>query len=153
VQNQKRLIEEKKNTALVELQSFKSLVSSKNEIIEELERKWKNLGVNSVIDDSQMTVLNQLRKATILTPEDWKDFTESLLKVYPYFLKNLNEKYPNLTPAETRYLSLTKLKLSSQEMASTLGVSNDAIRKMKSRLKKKINFSEKETPEDIVKSI
>ena len=47
-------------------------------------------------------------------------------------------------------LSLTRLKLSTKEMASMLGVSADTIKKTRQRLRKKIDLAEDQSLEDIV---
>jgi DNA-binding CsgD family transcriptional regulator len=51
-------------------------------------------------------------------------------------------KLPDLTPAETRLLVLTKLKLSNKEMGAMLGIGYDAIKKTRQRLRKKIDLPE-----------
>ena len=81
---------------------------------------------------------------------DWENFSHLFDKVHTGFLVKLKEKFPHLTPAEVRLLSLTRLKLSTKEMASMLGVSADTIKKTRQRLRKKIDLAEDQSLEDIV---
>jgi DNA-binding CsgD family transcriptional regulator len=52
-----------------------------------------------------------------------------------------------------RLLILTKLNLSSREMAHMLGISADAIRKSRYRLRKKLNLEEENGIEVLIQEI
>jgi DNA-directed RNA polymerase specialized sigma subunit len=84
------------------------------------------------------TYLEQLVTSTILTNDDWVQFRIVFEKVHPNFINEQKLQFPDLTQAELRYLVLEKLQLSTKEMANMLGVSDGAIRQIKSRLKLKI---------------
>jgi DNA-binding CsgD family transcriptional regulator len=58
-----------------------------------------------------------------------------------------------LTPAETRYILLSKLNLSTREMASMLGVSIENIRNLRFRVKKKMNIEDGGEMEEKLKEI
>jgi DNA-directed RNA polymerase specialized sigma24 family protein len=88
--------------------------------------------------------LENLRRLTILTEDDWETFRNLFEKAHPGFFVRLKNKLPELNPAEVRFLALTKLKLSSKEMANMLGVSQEAIRSIKSRMKKRISPSDEQ---------
>ncbi len=88
------------------------------------------------------TRIEKLVSSTILTEEDWRRFRLLFDHTYPGFVFQLKDKLPDLSPAETRLLILTKLKLSHREMAQTLGISVDAIRKAHYRIRKKFNLEE-----------
>jgi DNA-binding CsgD family transcriptional regulator len=98
----------------------------------------------------QVLYLNTLANSTILTEQDWEDFSKLFDKVHTGFFVRLKEKYPNITPAETRLLCLTKLNLSTKEMAGMLGVSTDAIKKTRQRLRKKMEVDEEKNLEELV---
>jgi DNA-directed RNA polymerase specialized sigma24 family protein len=97
--------------------------------------------------------LQQLRHSTILTDSDWEYFRDLFEKAHPGFLQRLKEKIPGLTPAETRFIVLSKLELSGKEMAAMLGIGTDAIRQLRSRVKKKLNLQEESSLDDIVNHI
>jgi len=117
------------NLAASQLEGFAHNISEKNKLLEALQQQF---GENS---DNQ--VLNQLQQSTILTDEEWDKFRGLFEKVHGGYLQRLKEKLPELSPAETRFMTLAKLQLSNKEMAATLGVSNQAIRTTWYRLRKK----------------
>ena len=88
--------------------------------------------------DQRSEYLEVLINSTILTDDDWLRFRQVFEKVYPGFIGDMKTQYPALTPAELRYLTLEKLHLSTNEMANILGVTDSAVRKTRSRLRKKI---------------
>ena len=83
-----------------------------------------------------------MRNATVLTEDEWAEFKKMFEKVHPGFLQRLKVNYPDLTAAETRYLVFTKLNISAKEMSSMLGVSAEAVRSIRFRLKKKLNLED-----------
>ena len=88
----------------------------------------------------------------MLTDDDWKNFVRLFDTVHEGFLNRLKEKLPGLSPAETRFVALSKLRLNNKEMAAMLGVSTDAIRQTRSRLKRKLNLID-EALEDSLEKI
>jgi len=116
-----------------QLNDFAKNISEKNTLIEMLEAQRGN---------EVSEALQQLQHSTILTDEDWEYFRVMFEKVHQGFLQRLKQKEPNLTPAETRFMVLTKLGLSAKEMAATLGIGADAIRQLRSRVRKKLSLGE-----------
>lgn len=130
--------------ARIQLQDFTRTLSEKTILLEQMESD-KNI--------SQQQELVSLRENAILTEADWLKFRQLFDSVHINYLDRLNEKFPNLTAGEIRLFVLLKLKLNTSEIALILGVSNGAIRTMRSRLLKKINISSEENLEDIAQSI
>lgn len=62
-----------------------------------------------------ITALNRL---TILTEQEWNIFKELFEKTYPMFFQRLKTKSPRITVAEQRNAALTRLQLSTKQMAS-----------------------------------
>jgi tetratricopeptide (TPR) repeat protein len=94
----------------------------------------KNVDEKSLSDGVQL-----LEDSIILTDKNWRDFSETFESVHPGFFQRLGEKFPELTPAEIRFMVLTRLQFSVKEMAAVLGVSGEAIRQMRYRIKKKLH--------------
>ena len=143
---QRQLIfaEQELSLATKQLDDFTKRISEKNSIIELLEHEKSEGSQNTII---------QLQQSTILPDEDWEYFRQLFEKVHAGFLQRLKEKMPGLTPAETRFMALSKLDLSNKEMASMLGVGTDAIRQYRSRLRKKFHLGEDGNIEEMVGSI
>jgi tetratricopeptide (TPR) repeat protein len=128
-----------------ELEVFTKTLKDKNDLIDSFKGELDQL---HSLGASQLSLrteqISQLINSTILTEEEWKHFRELFDKVHPGFFVLLKEKMPDLTPADTRLLALTKLKLSSREMAGMLGISIESIRKSRYRMRSRLNFPEED---------
>ncbi len=116
--------------------------------IEEEKSKSKNLEQNASVN-TLAGHLQFLRTAAIHTEEEWAEFVMIFEKVYPGFFKDISEKIPNISPTEIRFLALTKLNIPSREMAQRLGIAMDSVRKLRYRLRKKIEHNLKIANQDI----
>lgn len=94
--------------------------------------------------------LNDLLKSHLMTDENWNGFKRAFIEEFPLFYNNLKTQYPDLTEYNLRMIFLTKLKLTNHEIANTLGVSYDAVKKAKQRLRKKV---EEPSVEDFIKEL
>lgn len=92
--------------------------------------------------------LPDLLKSHLMTEENWIGFKQAFIEEFPLFYDNLKTYYPELTEYNLRVIFLTKLQLNNHEIASTLGVSYDAVKKAKQRLRKKV---EEPSVEDFIK--
>ena len=127
-----------------QLSDFARNISEKNQLIEILEEEKSS---------KSQDILQQLQQSTILTGNDWEYFRQLLEKVHAGFFQRLKEKVPGLTPAETRFMALGKLKLSNKEMAAMLGIGTDAIRQYRSRIRKKLHIGEEDNLDDLIDRI
>jgi hypothetical protein len=112
------------------LREFMRTVAEKNQEI-------TSLRAEGYSDPERDASLGLLRRAAILTEDDWLRFADLFDQVYPGYLSSLRRQTPSLTRAELRYLALQRLELSTREMAQMLGVGEEAIRSVRSRLRKK----------------
>lgn len=79
-----------------------------------------------------------LTESHLMTEEAWYDFKLNFSQKYPYFICNISQEFPELTETNLRYITLEKLGFKHQEIANLLGITIDAIKKAKQRLKKKL---------------
>ena len=149
---EKKRAEEEIRNAEKQLISYIESVREKSNLIEQFKEEIQRLqsSADNAGQPEQQEILEKLHYATILTEEDWTNFKNMFVKVHKDFFVRLKEKYPDLTQAETRFLSLTKLGFSVNEMANTLGISPDSVRKTRLRLRKKLNLAEHIILEDII---
>ncbi|HKG68833.1 MAG TPA: hypothetical protein VKA92_08185 [Segetibacter sp.] len=162
-ENERRLLalgkmnaEEKLKHAEELLTAYLTTIKAKTTLIEHLDTELQRLKETaSHSTDLQCIAANReiLVSGTILTDDDWAHFRGLFEKVYPGFLDRLRDKFLDLSPAEMRLLILTKLNLSTREMAHMLGVSVDAIRKSRYRLRKKLNLEEESNLEVLIQKI
>lgn len=131
--------------AQLKLEEFTNIIIAKNKQIELL------LSGNN---DAQTTAsIQQLQNNTLLTEEQWLSFKALFEQVHTGYLQRLKEKIPSISPAEIRFMALAKLQLNTREMASSLGVSVNAVRNVWFRLRKKVDLPEEATWHDLAAHI
>lgn len=59
-------------------------------------------------------------------------------KEHPQFYNLLEDEFPEITDSNKRILFLQKLNLNNNEIAELLGITTEAVKKSKQRLKKKL---------------
>lgn len=79
-----------------------------------------------------------LANVSLLTPNDWNEFRRRFERVHPFFFTQLHAQFTNLTPAEERLLSLSKLGMDTRQMGRMLGISPASVRTTKYRLRKRL---------------
>jgi DNA-binding CsgD family transcriptional regulator len=161
---QKQLAENELQASIQQLNAFTQSIREKNEFIEKASREIERVNAElNVAKNEQHGLasppetdnhsLQLLQNSVLLTDEDWRNFTHLFEKVHEGFFQRLKQKLPGLSPAETRFAALTKLQLSNKEMASMLGVGTEAIRQIRSRLKRKLHSEAEERIEELVEKI
>lgn len=131
--------------ATIQLNQFANTVSKNQILIQTLKKRTKTT--------EDYKILDELQKSRILTNEDWSLFKNRFNKVYHGFINNLKEEYPELTQSEIRYLSLVKLGLSNNEIATTTGVSPKSLNVTWFRLRQKLNLSKEISPEFLIREL
>lgn len=145
-----------KNTrerAQQQIDSLTRSISEKNELIERVSAELEKRGKTSEIAGTEYDLLHEMKQAILLTDEQWETFKNDFEKVHKGYIIRLREKIPDITPAETRFFVLSKLRLSNKEMAGMLGISTQAIRVMKHRLMKKLQIEEDADLDKMIQSI
>ena len=141
-------------SARSQLNVFTNALREKTELVESFKQEIEILQHQTEEQTShRVEQIQTLLNATILTEEDWKEFRQMFDKVHPGFFVRLKEKFNDLSPAETRLLALTKLQLAPKEMAAMLGISYDAIKKSRQRLRRKIDLPEEGGLDELVEMI
>lgn len=149
---EKQIAETDLRQAALKLDSFRQSVQEKNQLIEHFTAEIEKIR-QTEIEQSDNELRSQLERATILTDEQWEDFRDLFEQVHKGFFGGLKKKIPDLTQAEIRFLALTKMKLTSKEMASMLGISVNAIRMNRHRLRKKLDLDKDDMIEELVENI
>lgn len=70
----------------------------------------------------------------------WKEFTFHFDMVHTDFFKHLHEKFKSLTTNDERHAVFLKLRMTNKEVANVLGITPDAVKKARQRLRKKLQF-------------
>lgn len=80
--------------------------------------------------------LNSLLESHLMTEGNWNSFKKEFRKEHPEFYRMLEEDFREITDSNKRILLLQKLNFNNNEIAELLGVTPDAVKKSKQRLKK-----------------
>ena len=142
-----RLFEEKSEALLAlskTTDQFYELTKSVIELKREISEVKKPVANEEAAVDAgsdelhERLIIEELKVNKVISEEQWTRFLNTFNKVYPNFILEIKAKYPDITFTEIRYLALSKLDLSTREIALLVGVSQDAIRQTRSRLNKKL---------------
>lgn len=143
----------KLNSVEDQLQQYIKSIKEQSVLIEQLQEELEGLHTRNTPNSEKADLLDQLQKKAILTEDDWINFKEIFDTVHPAFFVILREQYPLLTQAETRLMALTRLNMTTKEMAAMLGISPETVRQTRWRVRKKMNLADDVSLEDIVAAI
>ena len=129
------------------LNQLTRLLVDKNERIQTLESTINSIEIKKTLAEiptvtSSVVESHQFINFSILTPQDWLSFKQYFDKAYPNFIFRMRGAYPALTESEERLFMLIKLNIKTKEVASILGISDDSVKKSRSRLRKRLALSE-----------
>lgn len=141
--------------ATQQLEDFSRNIQDKNELIEKYAAEIEKYQDSSSNNDDPVEhgAFLQLQQSVLLTDEQWEEFKSNFEKVHSGFLARLKEKLPDLTPAEVRFMVLSKLRFTNKEMAAMLGISLQAVRNYKYRLLKKQGLTSEDAIDELIKFI
>lgn len=145
------LVEKEKETELYRLKSEKlqrELTSKSTHLATESE-------VLSRVREELVHILSQPTDATTAlrsiknkiqemprSAVNWEEYDNHFHSAHPDFAKNLLEKFPTLSPAETKICTLLRVGLTSKEIAHMLTVSERSVENHRYRIRKKLGIGE-----------
>ena len=133
-------------SAKEQLKMFTDNIIEKTSLIEKLESQAKDKAASS----EQQTIISELSHQTILTEDDWNKFKSLFETIYPGFFITLKEKFPDITLAEQRMAALIRLRLTTKQIASILGISIDSVHKSRQRLRQRFQVGTDANLEELV---
>jgi len=145
-EQEKLRMEQEVASAKEQLKMFTENLVEKTNLIEKLESQAKGKQATS----EQQAIISELSRQTILTEDDWNKFRSLFEKIYPGFFVNLQEKVSDITIAELRMAALTRLHLSTNQIASILGISVNSVYKTKQRLRQRLDIDPETDIEEAV---
>jgi tetratricopeptide (TPR) repeat protein len=143
---EKQLMETEIASAKEQLQMFTANIVEKTNLIEKLESQVKGREANH----EQQAIISELVRLTILTEDDWNKFRNLFEKIYPGFFMKLKDSFPDITSAEQRMAALTRLRLTTRQIASMLGISVDSVHKSRQRLRQRLNLGADASLEEVL---
>lgn len=132
-----------------QLKMFTGNIIEKTALIEKLEQQLQHKELSS----EQQKMITEISNQTILTENEWEKFKQLFEKIYPGFFIKLKETTPDITVAELRMAALTRLQLTSRQIASMLGISVDSVHKTRQRLRQRFHLTTETNLDEFVVSL
>lgn len=121
------------------IDSYKQYLKEKNQQIEKLNAELLQLEKSkSVKNIEKIADVRKMLDSHLMTDENWFKFKDAFILAYPEYYSYLTENFDELTESNMRLIILLKLAIPPKEITHLLGISTEAIKKAKQRLKKKL---------------
>jgi DNA-binding NarL/FixJ family response regulator len=135
--NAEKRLDENQKTIL----AFTAFMSEKNSQIQFLKEELLNVERNFKTEDitEQKSEINELLKAHLMTDENWGKFKQAFIQDDPEYYNYIKDNFDELTDSNLRLVILMKLKQDNKQIAQVLGITQDAVKKAKQRLRKKLS--------------
>jgi len=125
-----------------ELVSKSTHLASESEILTRFREELKDVLSES---SEASIILRKIKEKVIeipMSPVNWEEFDRHFHDAHPDFTKNLLDRFPDLTPMESKVCSLLKVGLTSKEIAHILVLSERSIENHRYRIRKKLGIGE-----------
>lgn len=120
-----------------ELRMMAQRLIQRNELVEQLHSE-----IATIMDENTIENILSILKNSTHQQQDWERFKKKFDVFYPDFLHNLAEGWPELTRQELRICALTKIGLSSGDIAKTLFISDRTVTNHRYHINRKIQLPE-----------
>jgi DNA-binding CsgD family transcriptional regulator len=136
LEQDKLRVDQEMEFARAQLETFTQNIVEKTNLIEKLEQQVKANEFNN----EEHQLMEELSSQTILTEDDWLKFKMLFEKTHPGFFTKLKQQANDITLAEQRMAALTRLHLTTKQMAAVLGISSNSVIKAKQRLRQRFSL-------------
>lgn len=161
LQQEKDLESEKRKSTERELEfkqrelTAKALqLASKNEFLSNLEEQIIQLRseTDHQVNRSSLAIARHIRHDAI-NDQEWEQFTREFNSLNQGFVNRLKATHSSLTGNDLRLISLIHMNLSSKDVANSLRISLDGVKKARYRLRKKMGLSKEVSLQEYVMSL
>jgi hypothetical protein len=160
LQGENQFLESKrKQTALEmefknkEITDFAIHISEKNELLEGIKNKIKDLRLKDSDAQSKLTELVFFINNNITQNMEKVGLYSNVQETTDSFFQKLETLFPDLTEKETRVASLARLQLSSKQISQQLNISPASVDNYRSVLRRKMNVSKEKSLQDFLKNL
>ncbi len=96
---------------------------------------------------SNQPLIDEIIRELSLSTKDttWEEFEMRFEQVHTDFFKNLNKRFPNLSPNEKKLCAYLKLNMNSKEIARLTHTTVGSVEQARFRLRKKLGLTDSET--------
>ncbi len=138
-ENDLLMYEEKLKDVSSNIDSYAENLQNKDKQISFLEEELEEIkSFTSKHSEQEKNKLQQMLSSHIMTDENWSAFKREFINQYSDFYYAIIENFPEVKESNLKIIMLQKLNLNNYEMSNLLGVTIDAVKKSKQRLKKKL---------------
>lgn len=147
-----RLQSEKLESQIREMTSYSLLISSKNNILQQIlelsEQPSENKAPDVIFDKIRGIV-----KSNLNTDSDWNNFIIHFDQVHPRFFEKLNALSPELTQNDLKLAAYLRIGLSIKQIAQMINITTESIKANRYRLRKKLNLKKEENLDEFIQAI
>lgn len=138
LQLEKVTSENKLNETRKTLSAYRDYLSDKNNQIETLRleiEKSKKSSLSAI--ETSNGKLQELLQSHLMSEDNWQTFKEVFIQEEPMYYQYMMEHFEGLTDSNLRILFLQKMGFNNPRIAQILGITLDAVKKNKQRMRKK----------------
>ncbi|MCF0074621.1 tetratricopeptide repeat protein [Dyadobacter sp. CY261] len=129
-------------TKTQELSSYTLHIIRKNQLLEDLRTKLDEMIKDDKRDQrKQIKSLSEQISEGLQDNQHWEEFRGIFEQVHQSFFDRLQLQTGPLTANDLRLIALIKMNLTSTDIATLLGISQDSLRVIRHRLRKKLNIA------------
>ncbi len=121
-------------------------IIQKNQLLEEIRLKLSDMVSDERRDQKkQLKQLQQLIHQNFNHDQHWDEFRSIFEQIHQSFFDKIRAYCDALTPGDLRLVALLKMNLSSADIAVLMGISQDSLRVVRYRLRKKLQLQQGKT--------
>lgn len=120
------------------LDSQINFLKEKNIQIQKLHLEIEKFRKTDSSFDQDHGKLDDLLQSHLMTEENWRNFKGEFQREHSDFYDNLLQNFPEITDSNLRIILLQKLGFTNTEISGLLGITVEAVKKSKQRLKRKL---------------
>ncbi|CAM4176154.1 triple tyrosine motif-containing protein [Gillisia hiemivivida] len=122
-----------------ELASYAALMAKKEDMVNEIEKEILKSNIKKE-NKKLYSKLMDIKEQQSNSQNDWALFDRNFNEVHDDFFKNLQQKFPDLTPKDLKMCAYLIMNLSSKEIAPLVGITYRSVELHRYRLRKKFNL-------------
>ncbi len=123
-----------------ELASYAALMAKKADMLNEIEKEILKSNIKKENKKLYSKLMN-IKEQQSNSQNDWALFDRNFNEVHDDFFKNLQNKFPDLTPKDLKMCAYLTMNLSSKEIAPLVGITYRSVELHRYRLRKKFDLS------------
>ncbi len=138
-----------------ELASSTMHLVQKGEMLSSLKEELSRIQNIKNYEKMKLDIKKVIRKIDqdLRLDENWGNFEHYFDQVHTDFIKNLREKYPQLTPKDYKLCVYLRMNLSSKEIATLMNITTRSVEVSRYRLRKKLNIEKNLNLTDFIMDI